>query len=540
MFSALSIRSRLWILTGSALLTLVALTIFSVWMQAEETIGERRAKVKSLTEAAHNVLKHYGGLESTGKLDRAAAQSAAVTALSGMRYDGDNYIFAIDDQHRLVVHPKPEMTGKDVSGLKDVNGVFIIKELVQAAKRGRGEFVDYLWEKSKGGPTGKKVSFGLLYEPWGWTVGTGLYIDDVYAELRKDIITMALVLAVIAALMLTLAMMITRSIAGPLDDIKNTMERVASSSDLTLSASIDGGGEPAVMARAFNDMLGRFRAMIGEVSRSAETLLAESRHVAESAARIEQRSREQEDAATSTAAAVEEVSASVQTTSENVSTLHERADASRAHAAEGMHVVTSATNEMRGISTAVDQATESINRLGEDSRRISDIVAVIRDVADQTNLLALNAAIEAARAGEAGRGFAVVADEVRKLAERTSNSTGEITNMITRIQDETGRGVEQIHDVAQRARHGVELASSVGTAVEQIDQGAADMASAIADITAGAREQAIATNQIADNVARVSNMIQETASETEELAAAARKLDQTAQSLRSAVTVFRV
>ena len=142
MLNSFKIRTRLWVLIGCALLTLFGLAAVSVWMQAEDVIFERRAKVKSLTESAHGVLKHFGGLETSGKLDRTAAQAAAVTALSGMHYDNGNYIFVIDDQHRLVVHIKPEMTGKDVSGLKDVHGVFIIRELVDAAKRGKGEFVE--------------------------------------------------------------------------------------------------------------------------------------------------------------------------------------------------------------------------------------------------------------------------------------------------------------------------------------------------------------------------------------------------------------
>ncbi|HET7776121.1 MAG TPA: methyl-accepting chemotaxis protein, partial [Azospira sp.] len=248
----------------------------------------------------------------------------------------------------------------------------------------------------------------------------------------------------------------------------------------------------------------------------------------------------QSDAAAASAAAVEEISSSIEQLVGSVELAVQNAGAVQALTQDGRSVVQQAASEMRNIANSVDTSSRAVLSLGEESRRISDIVAVIREIADQTNLLALNAAIEAARAGEAGRGFAVVADEVRKLAERTSLSTQEITAMIDRIQKETTQAVAGIQGVTQLALSGVELATSADSAVAGIDSRAADVNRSIQDMSAAAQEQQHASQDIAQNISTIAHMAEENAAAISDLTAAARQLEEMSVRLEGEISHFRV
>ena len=202
-------------------------------------------------------------------------------------------------------------------------------------------------------------------------------------------------------------------------------------------------------------------------------------------------------------------------------------------------MVQGAAAEMSKIADSVNQSSHFIERLGEHSNQISAIVNVIKEIADQTNLLALNAAIEAARAGEQGRGFAVVADEVRKLAERTARSTEEITAMIGSIQDGTQHAVASMQEGSARVIEGVAMANRAGESMSQISSGANQVISAVSDISSALREQSTASNQVAQNVERIARMTEENSVAANEIAEEAQQLESLAGALENAVSRFK-
>ena len=239
-------------------------------------------------------------------------------------------------------------------------------------------------------------------------------------------------------------------------------------------------------------------------------------------------------------AAVEEMASSASEVAQKSEATSKAAADSRSQADEGGKIVAGTVHEMKLISEEVTSSASSVSDLGKKGEQIGAIIEVINDIADQTNLLALNAAIEAARAGEHGRGFAVVADEVRKLAERTTKATEEVAQSIREIQTGTGDAVQKIQSGSGRVSKGVELANSAGDALAKIVAGSGSVVEMVASIAAAATEQSAASEQIARSVQEISAVTRESTQGASQAAQAAANLSKDAERLRSLVAKFKV
>ena len=240
------------------------------------------------------------------------------------------------------------------------------------------------------------------------------------------------------------------------------------------------------------------------------------------------------------AAAVEEMSVSLDEMRSNTEVARQVVSDSSEHSENGGRVINAAITDMQKITAAVQQVSDVIGKLDEQTSQISSIVSVIREVADQTNLLALNAAIEAARAGEQGRGFAVVADEVRKLAERTANATGEISTMIGAIQSSAHMAVERMGGVVAEANTGAQLANDAAQSIDSIREGAEQVAAAFQDIAHAIAEQSSAGQLIARQVEQVASASDENSGAVGNTAEAARSLEALSREMRQRIDQFKV
>ena len=333
---------------------------------------------------------------------------------------------------------------------------------------------------------------------------------------------------------------IVRSITVPLNLMQATIGEVEQSSDFSRRVPVDGDDEVGRTAKSFNELMSvlqqSFRLMqdnVAQVSEAAHRLSAEAVQVAASS------ERESEDTA-AMAATVEQVTVSINHISGSAKDALDISNQAGKLSDEGGKIIHDAADEMTQIADTVRQTSQTIETLGQQSNQISSIVQVIKDVADQTNLLALNAAIEAARAGEQGRGFAVVADEVRKLAERTTKATEEITQMIVSIQSSSQAAVAAMGGTVRQVDGGVALAHRAGEAINQIRGGADRVIAVVNDISLALTEQSSASDNLAGHVEAVAQITERNSFAAKSSAQEAQNMDQLAKSMRATVGRFRI
>ena len=295
----------------------------------------------------------------------------------------------------------------------------------------------------------------------------------------------------------------------------------------------------SLLANAYH-MQSSLRDMIGKVKSQADHVGDMAHRLASSAQQISENVNHESDAVSGMAAAIEELSVSTTHISDQGGSAKRIANSSRSNAEAGGKVVNKTVAGLLATANEIEAASSEVSRLGEDASRISDVVKVIKEIADQTNLLALNAAIEAARAGEQGRGFAVVADEVRKLAERTANATSEINKMSANIGEVATHALSGMDKVVTTTRQGVSDAESAQSSIATIQQSFSEVANVIDEISGSLAEQTAAANDLAQSTERVSSMSEENASAAQALLILANDLEGKAREVRQSVEVFKV
>ncbi len=536
----LRVLTRMRLLVALALLGLVALCAVSLANLRSSLMDDRKLQTKYLVESAQGVIEHFYKQSQAGTLAEADARKGATETLRAMRYAGNNYLFVVDNKSTYVLlPPKPEKEGTDASGLKDSNGKVIIQELVKAALAGGG-FVDYLYPKAGETDPQPKLSYAAPFAPWGWVLGTGIYVDDVDREFRS----IATILGGISAtLLLVLGLFgwrvsasVTSQLGGEPREATAVMQRAAGG-DLTTHL---GNAPNGSMLAALGSMIGALRTMMGEINSGANQLVSNADHISRVSSQVADAALRQSDATASMAAAMEELTVSSSHISASALETEQNSQEAMRLAAEGSDRVGQASTAIRRMSETVTGASSRILALEERIGQVSSIANVIKEIAGQTNLLALNAAIEAARAGEQGRGFAVVADEVRKLAERTSSATTEIEQMITGIQSDTSSAVGAMNAALPEVDQGVTLAASAAEALQAIESGARQTLVRVREIADATREQSAASTSIAQRVEEISNMVESTSENIRGAADAAIGLERIAVGLKDQISRFRI
>jgi methyl-accepting chemotaxis protein len=358
--------------------------------------------------------------------------------------------------------------------------------------------------------------------------------------LGGDLKAWLMALGFLTLVALLLGVVLEKSLVSRLNALSAVIAGMYADGDLTRRAVVQGKDEIAAVADDFNRLIGSFSTIVGKVLFNSVEVVNASKQLMGDANRVAAGSNQQRDAALATAGAMSELTENMNQVSKSASETADISETSSALSTEGMRIVHSASAEMEQIAASVTESARVVCALGERSKAISGIVQTIREIADQTNLLALNAAIEAARAGDQGRGFAVVADEVRKLAERTSQATGEISQMIAAIQGETQSAIASIEAGSGQARNGAELAQQAAQSLERINSGARATMEKVDSIAAAVAQQSRTGQSIADHVRRIKDMADANNAVAAETLVAVDHVECLAENLREISNVFKL
>jgi methyl-accepting chemotaxis protein len=348
------------------------------------------------------------------------------------------------------------------------------------------------------------------------------------------------VLALSIALTAAIALLISRSVTGPLGNMQRMMGQIQHDSDFTRRITVTNNDEIGATAQTFNELITSLQDTLLHVLNNADQVSHAAHALSASSQQVTTSSSQQQLATASIASEVEEVNASIHSISQSAREALEISRKSGDLSNQGGNIIHNAATAMMQIAETVQETSNTIEALGQQSKEISSVVQVIKEVADQTNLLALNAAIEAARAGEQGRGFAVVADEVRNLAKRTTKATEEISHMIKTMQNLTQVAIASMGATVSKADGGAVIATQAGDAINEIKLGSSQVVDVVNDISAALNEQNNANNAVASHVEEVADMTQENNKAANQAAHAAMHLERLAGDMRAIVGQFKL
>ncbi|QJI37691.1 methyl-accepting chemotaxis protein [Pseudomonas sp. ADAK13] len=539
---SMSISRRLWLILIVAVLMLLTLGLLMLKQIHDDLYQAKSEQTQRVVQTANGILTYYHSLETSGVLTREAAQKQALSVVRGLRYGKDDYFWINDLTPVMIMHAaNPKLDGQNLSAIRDPDGFAVFNEFVILAKAKGAGMVNYRWPKPGADAPVAKTSYIQLFEPWGWIIGSGVYVDDVQGEFRGQVWKASMVGLVIAVIMALLVVLIARSIVRPLQQAVNAMANIASGeSDLTRTLDTHGQDEVTQLSRHFNSFTAKLRQVVGQLQTCANALGQSSTELGSNASDAHDRSQQQSQQMELVATAINEVTYGVQDVARNAEHAASEMRDAQVQAEQGQLNIDGSLQRIDQLSTTISQAVEVIRTLSTESTQIGGVLEVIRSIADQTNLLALNAAIEAARAGEQGRGFAVVADEVRLLAQRTQKSTAEIQSMIERLQGHSEAAVKVISDSHQASQLTIEQAGQAGASLTAIGQALRNLNGLNASIASATLQQAHVVEDINQNVTQAAGLSHSTALAAEQSSVASAHLKGLSEQLDGLLRQFKV
>jgi methyl-accepting chemotaxis protein len=510
-----TISKKLRVLTACAILGIVVLTVLFLVSERKLVLQERKDSVRQAVETAHGVVAYYHGLAAKGTLPEEEAKAAALKTLKELRYNNTEYFWINDMQPQMVMHPiKPELESQNLSEQKDADGKALFVEFAATVRADGSGFVDYRWPKPGSAAPVPKVSFVKGFAPWGWVVGSGVYVDTVEASIMSRVIEFTLGAVALAVALLVICSMIGRSLLRQLGaEPAYTAEvtRRIAAGDLTVAVDLKAHDETSLLY-SIKSMRDSIAGIVGQVRTGTDSIVTASGEIAAGNLDLSARTEEQASSLEETAASMEELTSTVRQNAENAQQANTLAISASQLASDGGQVVS--------------QVVETMESIKGSSGKIADIVSIIDGIAFQTNILALNAAVEAARAGEQGRGFAVVATEVRTLAQRSASAAKEIKALI-------GESVSQVEE-------GGALVQQAGEAMEKVVVSVRQVAQLISEIAVASQEQSSGIHQVNQAIGQMDEVTQQNAALVEEAASASESLKEQAHLLHEAVGIFRV
>ncbi|MEH0389135.1 methyl-accepting chemotaxis protein [Vibrio mimicus] len=552
---SLTIRQRLYILSLVPLLIIALSMMYFSFNETRLLSQEQMSNTReAMMEMKQAELKSYLQIADTALNPLKARQASldeALTVLREIQFGQNGYIFGYDSQGtRLLLGKSTNGLGENFMNMQDTQGNYLIRDLIKNARL--DQFTTYYFPKPGEQTPLPKLSYSVYLPQWDLTIGTGFYTDDVDAEiaamearakqqLEHGLYTLGSITAVIVVLVSIMAILINRSIMRPLELFDSSISSFASG-DADLTARMENFSVPefANLSSNFNRFVESLQNIIKRVNQVGQQVVEETNAMSQRAAQVDSLASNQREETEQVATAMTEMTTTAQEISSNANNAAQSARDAEDNATDVHKIVNAAARSVQSLAEEVADASSVIAKLEGDVNNITSSLAVIQDIAEQTNLLALNAAIEAARAGEQGRGFAVVADEVRKLASRTQESTQEIHTMIQQLKSGSDAAVKAMESSQQRSISTVQEANAAAEALQKIQASIGTIMDMNALIATATEEQSIVGQEISQRIVVISDQSSESATLANQNRQGSQTLNGRAHELYELVARFKV
>ncbi|CDT90355.1 putative methyl-accepting chemotaxis protein [Vibrio coralliirubri] len=526
----MKLKTQAYLLSGIILIALLALTATGLWTLRVASNMDNKARVTELFKSAYSILTEVEKMAIDGILEEEQAKQLATRLLRNNIYKDNEYVYVADENMTFVATPlDPQLHGTSFNDFKDGDGNSVGQLIQRVLGNRTGQIIEYTWtQKLPDGTIEEKLSIAEKTPHWGWVVGTGIGFNEVNARFWSTAQWQLFLCVVIAGLILSsLIVSIKRMLAllgGEPKDVREAVQAVAQG---RIQTSFETQATDGSIYHAVQQMSKSLAELVSNLDASMLALRGELQRVEDRAGSIAQLTDTQQQSTEMIATAMTEMASSANNVADSASDTARNTDEADKQSQHTQQLIHNTVDNIQGLAGQLGTASEAVANLDNDVNNIAKVLDVIGDIAEQTNLLALNAAIEAARAGEQGRGFAVVADEVRNLAGRTQSSTKEIQLMINNLQEGSRNAIQTMEVCAATSESTVTESQNASEALQQIVVALESISSMSHQIATAAAEQ----TQVSDDISKRINMIEESGNQLSNVVTESHNSTQTLASL---------